>query len=236
MSLNLSDLMPLDVGLIHGKGVVSDAIQLLEFLGTGEGKYSHMFVVITTDILELPGMVPGKRYSFEITKSGKFNDDVLDISGRSHLGVQVRDLQAMAIAQQKMGCTLYFSKLRNSPYRDGYEWSQPTFNTVVMYQRELKITMQNIYQSYKNMGYDFDPRSLFSFTMPSRRKKIKDHGVFCSEFVGIVFNKLNIVAVSEPRDVIPVTLEDAPTMDGASPSERTFASHFEHPIMLDRLK
>ena len=224
--IRIHELKPLDLGLVDGAGVVSSFIKGLEKLCLGVGTFSHMFMVVDRTILNLPELVPGKLYTLEITMSGILNDGVKDIEGKSHLGVQVRDLTEVCKAQIKMGSKIYFSKLSNSPYRDGYVWRYSNFNLIQTYRDNLAKAMLNIYQTYKGMGYNFNVKSLIFKPFFGFKKQVNDEGVFCSELVAIIYSRLGISNVAEPRDIVPATIL------AKAATNLSFIDCFERPMKL----
>src|SRR3990170_2341638 len=76
-------LQPFDVLLFQGGDFVSSTIRKVQRKQLGNGSFSHAGLVMAGDLVKGQGLEPGKLYVWEITKSGKLNDGVMDVKGRS---------------------------------------------------------------------------------------------------------------------------------------------------------
>ena len=89
-------LRPFDLVAFRGTDCVSGCIRCLELNRPCGGRirsgdFSHVGMIVTSDILDDVRCVPGKLYIWESTMSGKLADGVNNVNGQQFLGVQLRD-------------------------------------------------------------------------------------------------------------------------------------------------
>jgi hypothetical protein len=166
------------------------------------GDFSHVGIIITTDIIKYPHMEDGKLYIFESTASGNnlkgISDGIENINGDSYFGVQIRDLEAIINADKKTN--IAFGHLQNNPIDD------ITIN-------DLKKNFTNIVNKYIGQKYDYNLIGLSSSLIPCIRflrnitDKILDTelNLFCSELVSHIYKDLNIFPQTvKPFNVVPM--------------------------------
>ena len=220
-------IKPLDLLVFRGGEVVSTAIRYLEQLKVGNGDWSHVGLVINTELL--PTIPNGKKnhlYILESAMSGNMNDGVFTTDGKTILGVQVRDLEDVINGYYKMKNTLVgWCKLKNNPYEQKPDES---FDDYEIRFEQLQGDFKNIYNEYGTKFYDANPLSLIASLFPMfrclRNKWNNNIGIgknwlFCSELVGLVYGKLGIIDLEEldPQDMVPVDFTSGLDKDGLIP-------------------
>lgn len=86
-------LQPLDMIIFRGNGWDSRAILLGQKLGLGSGDWTHMGLVMTTDIIPIQNGVKGQLYIWESVLSGSLGDGINNIeTDQGRFGVQIRKL------------------------------------------------------------------------------------------------------------------------------------------------
>lgn len=181
-------IRPFDVVFFRGGDAVSDLIRFAQKrgLGTpGAEDYSHVGMVVTSEILDDPRLEPGKLYIWESTMSGRLGDGVPNIDGEAMLGVQLRDLDEVVRAYDKSKKTaVAFGKVRHPPDFDD----------------ELRRKFTEVFQRLDGSKYDANPLSLLGSLIPALRpiRKISEdllatqEWLFCSELVATVFIEVGI--------------------------------------------
>src|SRR5438309_11598776 len=66
-----NQVKPLDLMVFRGSDFVSDTISFLEKWKFGQGDWTHVGVVMTTDVITIKNGQPGRLYLWESTMSGK---------------------------------------------------------------------------------------------------------------------------------------------------------------------
>jgi len=202
-----SQIRPFDVIFFKGYTVFSDMICLLERYGNkipNSGEFSHVGLVVTSDILKNEKIKEGKLYLLESIIGGFCEYGVWDINNKCVVGVQIRELDTLILACDKPNNTIIaWGKLQNNP-----------IDTVPL--TELQSKFGDFYDKYYKSCYDVNPVSLLGSVFPFwRRFRSKmekfcktNNWFFCSELVALAFKQFNIYpeTVNEkdvlPRDII----------------------------------
>jgi len=224
--------LPLTLIAFRGGDAVSCLIRLLEKIQTGNGDFSHVGLLINSDICPfIPGLESNKIYVWESTMSARFfglgGDGVADPTNKkTRFGVQIRDLEELLPKYLQVDDTaVAFCNLVNNPWRQAeYE---TIFETV---QRRAKIVrdMKRLYKKYHRKTYEINCLQLCSAAVPGLRNVQKEFGekvvggvkqifkmpelegddddfVFCSEFVALIYQGLGIIdSKYKPHEAVPV--------------------------------
>lgn len=200
-------IRPFDLILFKGGDFVSNSIRKLQKrqLGEGADKFSHVGMIITSEILSHPNMVPGKLYIWESTMSGKLGGGVKNINGETWLGSQVRDFDEVISTYDKPENTaIAWGKLHDNPLdRLSIE--------------EIRERMAYLFGKYNHVLYEVAICNLFRSLFPKLRcchiGKRKNQ-LFCSELVALIYKKFKIVPDScNPENVVPADFI-VPDQDG----------------------
>lgn len=189
-------IKPLDLIMFKGVGIYSKFIQINSRLTTSNGDFSHVGIIVTREILDIPQMDPNKLYIWESVSSG-VRHKPLNIFGKSFIGTQIRDLEEVIKEYSKKEsskiavCFLSRNRYPNIEY--------------------VKERMQYLYPKYNNRFYDINPCTLFSAVYSccrgcsSKIEQFTPEWLFCSELVGLIYRDMGIIPISvEPRYIIPV--------------------------------
>jgi hypothetical protein len=206
---------PFDLAFFAGPELVSSGIRLFEKLfltdKTGgkvaAGAYSHVGMIVTSEILEHPNVLPGKTYIFESTMGGHYGqqqgniDNMENVPG-GFLGVQIRNLTELVpkyLAEPKTAIAI--GTLLNNPIDLSID------------KIELKEKFTEFYKKYNGITYDANLYSLASAAIPLLRPfrhevehlMRTEQWLFCSEFVAVIYKHFGILsdAVDE-RNVLPM--------------------------------
>lgn len=212
-----------DLIMFRGGDLVSDAISAVEKASVHDkrgGDYTHVGMAIWSDDLLAPGsgpQQPRRLLVLESTMSGNMADGVPDIDGHAHLGVQLRDLEAVV---------------------NGYDANPKTHIAWLPLQEDRRGSVKKgqlaaSYDKYKGIFYDASALDLAAAAVPMLRP-IRDCSLlecvrdkmcaciccclpkslevtpqeskwlFCSELVANVYRDTGILPANvEPKDVLP---------------------------------
>lgn len=201
----LTQMKLLDIIAFRGDEFVSDLIAKLEnkiLAPELKEMYSHVGIVISSDILDDPLLEPGKLYIWEATMSGKLGQNIYSLHhpGKMFLGTLVRPLKEL----------LYQYDKNNKAY---YAWCPLT--TRPEFTKAFQIKFTSLFKRYNNRPYDANPvalaASLFKICRPCRdslEKKLKtENWMFCSELIAQVFQDLQMIPHSViSNNVVPMDL------------------------------
>lgn len=221
---------PFDIIAFRGGDIVSDVISTLESHKVGAGAFTHIGMVVTSDILDHwiinesnSPLEPDRLYIFESTFS--FNIKGISegppnlITGKGKLGVQLRDLEAIIpyyITNENT--KIAWCHLNNNPFDD------------IENQDLLCKQFTNFFLNYEDRLYELNLESLLAALFPCLRsiRKFKDNvftavykslyklGIsnqnvgpagwqFCSELIANVYQTIGVIPNSfNPQDVLPV--------------------------------
>lgn len=205
------NLKPFDIILFKGHDFVSDLVRLCEekeIRRPRAGDFSHSGMVVTSDILDHPRVLPGKVYVWESTMSGRLTDGVTDIDGRSYLGVQLRDLDLVVPAYDAPNDTAIAHGsllVAKRPYQLGLQ-GDPLISPYT------KAKFTNFFNRVNGSLYDVNVYDLCASLYPSLRWCRSEvdavvhstNWMFCSELIAAAYREMNIVPSSVvPADVVP---------------------------------
>jgi hypothetical protein len=179
-------IQPLDLLVFRGKDFVSSTIRVVQKKFLGSGDWSHVGLVVTTDLLPIKNGKPGKLYVWESTMSGRLTDGVYDTeSGKAKFGVQIRDLEELLAAS----CEIGWCRLRVNPWK------------------EKKLMVQEFYKKHGKATYEYNIFPLFKtiFSCMSKVKGSKDK-FFCSELVATIYVLVGVIEDVDPETIAPVEL------------------------------
>jgi hypothetical protein len=211
-------LKPFDLVLFSGGDEVSAFIKFVQYRSLKDntdglvppGEYSHVGMIVTSDICEHPNILPNKFYVLESTMSGKYGQKLGNIDGFKNniyggfLGVQIRDFEELYPRYLKGGDThIGYAKLRNNPIDD------PNVDKPAL---KLKFT-NDVYYAYNGITYDANCFSLLSSLVPCIRcirddvEKLlgTEDWLFCSELIALVYKVMGILPDSvNVKNVVPM--------------------------------
>lgn len=98
-------LRPFDCVFFCGGDFVSSTIRYIERQRLGAGEFSHVGVIVTSDVLDHPNIVPGRRYILESTATGLLGCGVKNIDGKAAFCVQITDFDALVEAYDRSSRT-----------------------------------------------------------------------------------------------------------------------------------
>jgi hypothetical protein len=202
-------IRPFDLILFRGADFISDSIRKLQKIASTKGEFSHVGIVVNTDILpNIKNAVPGKWYIWESTMSGKLNDGINDVeTGEAFFGTQIRSLDEIIEKYSKNPKTkISFAQLSNNPILKKQNESEE------LYQYRLSIlkrNIQDVYNQYNHRRYDANLINLLSTILPFcrwLRNCRRNESFFCSELVAIIYKKIDILPwyINE-EDITPET-------------------------------
>lgn len=201
-----SEIRPLDLVLFKGSELISDSIRFFQRLklGKGGGEYSHVGIVVTKDILDIPELKEGKLYVFESTMSGKLGQNVNNIYGKSYFGSQLRDLDELAAAYLAVDDSeMAFAKLKNNVF----------YNESGKINDMCKKKFTELVNKYNNVPYELNVTSLAGSLFNEVRfirdltedEESSKKWLFCSELCFIVYQGLELYDKKfNPSDVVPM--------------------------------
>lgn len=215
------ELQPFDLLLFNGGDFISDFISYVQAKNLPDktgglvkpGAFSHVGMVVTSDILDHPLVKPGTVYVFESTMSGKLGNGIDNIEGRAFFGVQLRNFDELMPAYDKPNDTsIAFAHLMYNP------WIHASPEERV----RIKARFTDLFDRLNGTPYNANPYSLLAAIFPclrKERKKIEDlfgtkKWLFCSELVATVYKEFGIF----PRDINP---ENIVPMDFVGDDENT---------------
>lgn len=216
-------IAPYDLIGFRGGDGISDFISYLETKNLGIGTFSHVGMVVTSEILpryQFKGkefdLIPGKLYVLESTfsyKVPKIMDNVPDvITGKGKLGVQLRDLEEV-IPHYIINSTtkVAWCRLRNNPFHPVPD--EPAADYAIRRQA-LQDQFQVLFEEYYGRRYELDMVSLFGAMFPCLRtlrrgrdafynglyqclhlnpKRSPAGWQFCSELVANIYQAIGII-------------------------------------------
>jgi hypothetical protein len=220
------EIKPPDIILFRGIDPVSRAICFMEAKTFGRGDFSHAGVAVTREALDLPFLEPGKIYVWESTLSApagfwaRFTDKVPDVETKGvRFGVQIRDLELVIPGYESNGGKVAWC---------AYRGKRPPIE-------ELRRHLLALHAEYGHAPYTTNLLEVFGVVFPALRgvrdrfdraedrlahvvnvvldrarthKRLEDaeHHVFCSEWAGIVYQRLGLTKPDfDPRLAAPVT-------------------------------
>lgn len=197
---NLNDIKdsirPLDIVFFRGSDFVSDFISWSQkasiksskkFVLESKYDFSHCGIVITKEIIDHPNMIEGRLYVLESTASGILGNNVKSIDGKTLVGVQIRDLEALVPAyRSSKKAKVAIGTLKTHP-----------FNTIG--HKEVRNIFQKFFTYVDGKYYDADPIVLGSavcFRARKLKEKLRKGGdqfFFCSELIAELYKRLEMI-------------------------------------------
>lgn len=219
-----SKCRPLDLLVFRGSDGVSQLIQTLQKKELGEGKVSHVEIVMTPEWCEkiteikkyfevykhVETFKPHSKFllSWGATLSGKLNDGVLDgETAGVTFGVQFRDLEELARAYaDRPGANIGICRLKENPTVDASEENSAA----------LKLKLSEAYDKYKDVEFDYNILNLLASLYPEirevrdffwkllKKSSVDDKYMFCSEFAASLYRDLGLVSSEvDPTVIVP---------------------------------
>jgi len=207
-------IKPLDLVLFRGGDFVSGFIRFLQKRNlpaessagydVGAGAFSHVGMIVTSEILDDDRLEEGKLYVWESTMSGRLADGVYNIDGESFLGVQLRSFDEVLPAYDEDPDTRIAV---SHVFREVYDsvWGE-------LPQTLLRNKFTKLFKKYNGVRYDANFLSLGSSICPCLRPArgtVEDvldteDWLFCSELVATVYQDLGLFDEDvNPKNVVP---------------------------------
>ena len=199
-------IKPLDLILFRGADFVSNSIAFMQKLFLQSGDWTHVGIVITTDIIPIQNGKPDVLYLWESTMSGMVSgDNNLDIEhNEGKFGVQIRELESVIKNYNKPDCTKvgWCKLLKNPLYGD--------IPTII----QTKIILEKIHKDVRSTVYNYNLLALFGTmfncfccqnkcTMELRKLTFgNDEHYFCSQLVCKIYQNIGIVR----KDINPINV------------------------------
>lgn len=196
-------IRPFDTLFFQGADFVSKTIMSIERFNNlyeRSGDFSHVGMVVTSDILQNDLVEPGKLYIWESILGGKLGYDVKNLHGKTQFGVQLRDFDKLIVNYDKPNDTaIAYGSLITNPL----DYQSPV---------EVKNRFTLFFNQYNGEHYDANLYSLFSAIIPCMRpcrSKVEDfcktnEWLFCSELVAMAYKYMRIYPeYVDPKTVIP---------------------------------
>jgi hypothetical protein len=213
-------IRPLDIFFFNGNGLVADLVKFAEERrltpSTGEASpttYSHVGIIVTSEILNHPRVQPGRLYLWNATMSGSSCYGVKNIDGETFFGVQLQSLDELIVAYDKPNDTsIAVGYLTDEVRRHVFGGEDPENIT---YKDAFKTKFTILFNELNGITYNYNPYSLlasiFPFLRPERKKVENILGtsqwLFCSELVALVFKRLDIVDKTvDIQNILPMDL------------------------------
>lgn len=209
-------LQSFDLVFFRGDDFISDFIAFLEkrelirsksSVNISNDVYTHIGIIIKSDVLDDDRLDKDKVYIWESTMSGRLTDGVNNIDGKAYLGVQLRDFDEVMQHYDRPNDTKIAVGYLSKEIRERwYYTSRPEL---------LKSQFTKIFTGLNGIFYDANPVALFgSLSLPvccCMRKcrdatdVANDEWLFCSELVANVFQTLMLIPPDvNPKNVIPM--------------------------------
>lgn len=173
----LTQIEPLDLIAFRGGELISDFIAILEHEQVGYNEFTHVGLVVTSEILpntihlknESLTLTPGKKYILESTFSYKIASDGVpdELTKHGWLGVQIRDLEQLIpryITSNKTKIAL--CKLINNPFHKSPLESNESYTSR---KNILIYKFENLFLDYIHRPYELSFINLFSSMFPILR-------------------------------------------------------------------
>jgi hypothetical protein len=181
-SMIYKKIKPLDLIVFRGADIISWTISAIQNVCLGCGDWTHVGVVVTTDLMPIRNGKPGRLYILESTLSGRFGDGVIDYErGVGTFGVQVRDLKHVIHQYDKdpntrIGwCPLHINPVDHSESL-----------------AEAKKICTRFYNKYIDASYDYNCCNVCSTVLPCYNTNSTDK-IFCSELATRLYQELDLI-------------------------------------------
>ncbi|GAG76710.1 unnamed protein product, partial [marine sediment metagenome] len=171
-------ILPFDLIACRGGDILSDLIDVMESKQVGMGTFSHVGMIVTSDILPRCIVDDGyyyleknKHYILESTFSYTIKgitDYLPDVTtNEGKFGVQLRDFEELIptyITNEKT--KVAWCKLMNNPYMMN---PNDTDDTLLERREILKCQFMKFFEDYHQRLYEIDALGLFGAMFPSLR-------------------------------------------------------------------
>ncbi len=201
-------ILPLDLVFFQGTDFTSSIIQFAENVALEKANYNittdtftHLGIVVTTDILDDDRLEPGKLYLLESTVSGIGDDTTLNIDGIYSSGVQIRDLDILVNDYDRP----------NDAAVAICHMSKGIFDHELDMNERFRDIFTDVYKKYSNVEYNDShialASSAWSCLRPLRRQSrvTAPRKLFCSEFIASLLIDVGLLPDSViPANVVPM--------------------------------
>ncbi|MNK96499.1 hypothetical protein D3C87_1167820 [compost metagenome] len=219
-------VQPFDLLAYHGTGVVSSVIRGLQKKEIGSSEFSHVDIVITSEIFPgIPQLKPGRKY---VVGSNlvipKLTDGVADVrTGKTRLGVQIRDLEEVIDKFYKKSDENYicWSRLPNNPWlvEKNKKDILSRMETFIAkfgykpYERNPLELLGSICKRTKKMRIDIEEKiiegtkvlTIMGVMDKLEHEDFQGDGLFCSEVAVMIYQAIGVINKKvDPRDVAPM--------------------------------
>lgn len=215
-----SKIKPLDLILFRGSDFVSDVISLLEYKNvdnTWGNDFTHVGMILTREVFDDERLEEGKLYILESTMSGKLGQNVYDINGNWHLGVQIRDFDKLMPAYDDSQVSqIGWCPLVDNPVDDA--------ETLPELREKLTAVIKEVEGDLYNLNFVYLLSAVFKRVRIVRKimKKILhvNEWWFCSELVAHIYKRLGLIGEDVVESyVLPVDFIPLVDADNAIPSD-----------------
>lgn len=221
-----SQLVPFDLVLFNGGDFVSDFISYMEKKNLKNppkksnltpGEFSHVGMIVTSDILQHELVKPGKIYILESTLGGKLGSGVKNIEGHTFFGVQLRDFDELMPKYDKPNNTsIAVAHLRYNPWVYGSAESRAS----------IRSRFTEVFDRVNGIPYNANPYSLLAAIFPClrpEREVVEDlfgtkKWLFCSELVALIYKTFGIYPFYvNIENIVPMDLVQDSDIDNRAP-------------------
>lgn len=165
-------------------------------------EYSHVAMIVSKEILNLPELEDNKMYIIESTTLSNKPEDCPDIYGNFKSGVQVRDLEKVCqFYSNYPNAKIALAKLKNNPYDE--QDKKILSDKLTKYYNEIKDDKYaDLYSLISSLI------SFLRFLRGPIQKIFKtQNDYFCSELVTLLYKQLGIFSDSvNEKNVVPMDL------------------------------
>lgn len=179
------NIEPLDIIFFQGSVFVSDIIMFAEDITFGNGEWSHVGIVVNTDIIPIHNGKPNTLYILESTKSD--NQDPNIETDKPFYGVQFRELHSVVDDYIKAGGKVGIGKLIQNPYlqHDKLDFIKEKFEYV-------RTHLIGKTYDFIDLFVPALPQRFMQFICPWFFKKDNEKCIFCSELVFRILQLLDL--------------------------------------------
>lgn len=199
----------LSIVLFQGRGVVSSLIKYVSNRENGSivkdvGTFSHVGVLVSNRIMDIPNSKDGEYYVLEITCSGAIAQDyTMDLMTDSYkLGLQVRSFKKL---QENYSGRIFLLPLAQNP-TERKEESIEFFEERI---QKIKKTINSFYLKNTKTKYQLNPLMLLSSAIPYLRRFrkyniISSNWKQCAQITSELYKELGLLKKTvETDNVIP---------------------------------
>ena len=208
-----NEIKTFDLICFKDNDLISKTISKVQKIAFGNGDWTHVGIVIKTDILDFKNGKKNKIYVWESTISGYFGDTVLpENANRGKFGIQIRDFNILLNKYIKNNKTkIGWCKLINNPL------DRRDIDTDISYQKriyKIKKRIKKFYIKHGDNTYDYKilsfAKTIFPFISKNKYLNKLFHTknlYFCSEMVTTIYKLIKIIDKSiDPENIAPIEL------------------------------